>query len=104
MIYIPFTVYGSCNAAVCPDGVLLDTPLAPIAVLLLLATSASDDAKNAGARRESRRACSSHQPVGCALSVIAPARRGQVTSGDLQPATSRVRLFGQLMAISLLSR
>lgn len=75
-----YPVYGSIlHAAVCPDGVLL----APAAVLLLLATSASDDARNAGARRESRRACSSHQPVGDALSVIAPAlpcRRGQVTT------------------------
>lgn len=93
MIYIPF-VYGSCMQR-CVRMVCCSTPpLSPVAVLLLLATSASDDAKNAGARRESRRACSSHQPVGCALSVIAPARRGQVTSGDLQPATSRVRLFG----------
>lgn len=34
----------------CPDGVLLDdTPFCPAAVPLLLATSASDDARNAGA-------------------------------------------------------
>lgn len=89
-----YPVYGSCMQR-CVRVVCCSTSIPsfilPPRCLFYWPRQLPTTPENAGARRESRRACSSHQPVGCALSVIAPARRGQVTTVIcMQSATSRL--------------